>query len=389
MQENHEMDENNEDDSSRRMNAFMKRVESYAAIPSYALTDDVFSADRPRDAANLSTKILPIKLFDTGEAKEGIKIIITEIYTPFQFWFRFENFIDDVIYKLEGDLHDFYNQSSIYLKNYDNQVPNCFIKPGYICACYYDVNMSWRRARILSEPVADNDIVSVFYIDYGAGGDVSRTKLRFLPKRFTDLGALALRGCLSHIHPLGPHWPESSLAKFRHHVLNKELYSHVVEMDQDEGIAFMRISYKRNMSPSINKQMVVAHLAGESEHYSKRMMEFHCGRRIRYMRERLPSFDMLESGCYPMWGEDFEQKFDDIICDPAFYVNYQPPKIKNPFLWRLEKALELWLVKYKEEEEVWRKLYKEANEKLVKENEEKVQKILSAYGVDKVKDNKG
>ncbi|EDW86517.2 uncharacterized protein Dwil_GK14609, partial [Drosophila willistoni] len=225
--------------------------------------------------------------FDTGQENAGIRIIITEIYTPFQFWFRFDGYIDEVINKLSGDLYEFYNQSS------------------------------------------------------------------------------------------------------RHSLLNKQLYGHIVEFDHEESIAFMRISQNENMSPSINKQMVEAKLAGESDHYTKKMREFHCGRRIRYMRERLPSFDMLENGCYPMWGEDFEQKFDDIINDPEFYVNYQPPKIKNPFLWRLEKALESWLVKYKEEEEVWRQLYKEANVKLLKENEQHVQKIMSASKAVEGKDNNG
>ncbi|XP_046867599.1 uncharacterized protein LOC6652792 isoform X2 [Drosophila willistoni] len=225
--------------------------------------------------------------------------------------------------------------------------------------------------------------------DYGSEAEVSRTNLRFLPQMYTELSSLAVRGCLSHVHPLGPHWPMNCIKKFRHSLLNKQLYGHIVEFDHEESIAFMRISQNENMSPSINKQMVEAKLAGESDHYTKKMREFHCGRRIRYMRERLPSFDMLENGCYPMWGEDFEQKFDDIINDPEFYVNYQPPKIKNPFLWRLEKALESWLVKYKEEEEVWRQLYKEANVKLLKENEQHVQKIMSASKAVEGKDNNG
>jgi len=70
------------------------------------------------------------------------------------------------------------------------------------------------------------------------------------------------------------------------------VHAHVIELDAEEGILFMRLSQNKDFEFSINKKLVDAKLAGESQHYTQRLIDYNCGRRLRYLRERLPRWEL-------------------------------------------------------------------------------------------------
>ncbi|KAH8339662.1 hypothetical protein KR074_001959, partial [Drosophila pseudoananassae] len=161
-------------------------------------------------------------------------------------------------------LYSYFYQSKA---GYDSPLTPYFLKEGYICAARKD--NTWRRARIVATPPPKSDIVPVYYVDFGYGEDVSLKNLKFLPSSFANVPALAFRGSLSHIHPLGLHWPPDTISHFRQLVEDREIQAIVDEVDSVNGILFMRLAHNNGFAPSLNRLLVEAGLAGRSYHFSK------------------------------------------------------------------------------------------------------------------------
>ncbi|XP_052849817.1 uncharacterized protein LOC128260675 isoform X2 [Drosophila gunungcola] len=343
-------------------NDFMQRLQFRAAIPESCLTDAVFMVDKPRDAVALGKELPTLRLQDNCREQDQIMISVCKIYSPFQFWFHFVNGFQDtnMLAELNRNINHHYNHER--MESYSNPLSTYFLKAGYICAANH--RAGWRRARILTTPPKDADWVFIYYVDYASAAKVSPNDLRFLPDWFTDWPALAVRGTLSYVHPLGLHWPPDSTHQFRRLVLKRELHAQVTEMDADAGILFLRLSETKTFDQSINKKLVIANLAGKSDHYSRELIEYNCGRRLRYLRERLPSFEILESRVIPLRDEEFETEFDDIIYSPSFYKDFQLPELSNPFRSGLLEALAAWMPAYRKEQEHWSQIYRKANQKV-------------------------
>ncbi|XP_017051917.1 uncharacterized protein LOC108095347 isoform X2 [Drosophila ficusphila] len=351
--------DNEEGTTEERMLRFLERIELRAAFPKSCLRDNVFMVDRPRDAVKLGKKLPTLSMEDNCRAKELITISICEVYSPFQFWFHFVGTMYDICFLEDMNLriNQFYNNNTEDVSGY--RMAEYFLKAGYICAAKH--NTQWRRAKILVTPPKDADWVSIYYLDYASAAQVQPGDLRFLPEWFTEAPPLAARGTLSHIHPLGVHWSPDSTSQFRRLTRNAHLFAEVTELDEDEGVLFLRVSQTKSFDPTINQMLVAANLAGESNHYSQRTIDYNCGRRVRYLRERLPSFEMLESRLFPWDDEEFEWTFDDIIYSPSFYKEYQLPKLPNPFQAGLLEALAAWMPAYRKEQEKWIQIYRNAS----------------------------
>ncbi|KAH8368127.1 hypothetical protein KR084_007485 [Drosophila pseudotakahashii] len=351
-----------DDPNEEQAEDFMQRVQYRVAIPESCVTDAIFMVDKPRDAIGLGKELPPMRLQDICQEQDFILISVCKVYSPFQFWFHFvdkthgTDFLDD----MNTNINAFYNHDTDSM--YRLPVSSYYLKAGYICAANH--RTGWRRARILITPPKDADRVSIYYVDYASAAEISPNDLRFLPDWFTDVPALAARGTLSHIYPLDLHWPPDSTQLFKRSVVNRQLHGHVVEMDAEAGILFLRVSQNKDFNPSINKKLVNAKLAGKSMHYSAKFIEYNCGRRIRYLRERLPSFEILESRLIPMKDEEFESEFDDIIYSPSFFKDFQVPELQNPFRSCLLKALDAWMPAYRKEQEVLCEDYRMADIKL-------------------------
>ncbi|XP_016983349.1 uncharacterized protein LOC108047610 [Drosophila rhopaloa] len=357
-----QVEDSDAEEAEERMMGFMRRLHFRAAVPESCLTDAVFMVDRPRNAVSLGKKLPTLRLQDNCQEQDLIMISVCKVYSPFQFWFHFVNSSHDtqLLAELNRNINTFYNHEMH--ESYRIPVTRYFQKAGYICAANH--HTGWRRARILVTPPKNADWISIFYVDYASAAQVSPSDLKFLPDWFTDVPPLAARGALSYVHPLGPHWSPDSTLQFRRLVLKRELHAQVTELDADEGILFLRLSQKKTFDQSINKKLVIANLAGKSDHYSRELIEYNCGRRLRYLRERLPSFEILESRLIPLKDEDFEAEFDEIIYSPSFYMDFQLPELHNPFRSGLLKALAAWMPAYRKEQEHWARIYKQANQKV-------------------------
>ncbi|XP_070075452.1 uncharacterized protein [Drosophila takahashii] len=358
-------EDSDEGQADERMMDLIQRAHYRVAIPDSCVTDAIFMVDRPRDAVALDKKLPAMRLQDICQEDDYIQISVCKVYSPFQFWFQFVDQVHgtDSLQDMHTNINSFYNHDAD--PKYRLPVSSYYLKAGYICAAKH--RTGWRRARILVTPPKDADWVSIYYVDYASAAEMSPNDLRFLPDWFTDMPALAARGTLSHIHPLGLHWPPDSTRLFRRSVLNRQLHAHVVEMDAEAGILFLRVSQNKDFDPSINKKLVNAKLAGRSMHYTRQYIEYNCGRRVRYLRERLPSFEILESRLIPLKDEEFESEFDDIIYSPSFFRDFQVPELQNPFRSALLEALDAWMPAYRKEQELLCADFEVADQKLREE----------------------
>ncbi|XP_026849893.1 uncharacterized protein LOC6596907 isoform X2 [Drosophila persimilis] len=333
------------------------------AIPKCCLTDSVFMIDRPLCAVMWKQELRRFSLLslDAAKRQDKFKITVTNVYSPFQFWFQIaeENYARDL--------------ENLHLQiRYQKPITRFFLRPGYICAARSNWG-GWKRVRIVSAPQENATDVSVFYVDYGRLEKCASEELRFLPKVFTNIPAMAVRGALSHIHPLNHTWPADVTEKLRAALLCRETFAHIIEADQQDEIYSIKIYEHNRSDESLNSKMILENLAGESDHFDERIIKQHCGRRIRYLCERLPTFEMLETGVFPMDADkdlDFVKYFNGIMSATSYFREFKIPPSHNPLLQDLEKALRDWMVGYKKEQMPLQKLQREAALK-AKEKEEK------------------
>ncbi|KAH8245111.1 hypothetical protein KR032_004866 [Drosophila birchii] len=360
-EEHEEAQEGSVNKSTGNMDALIDCFQSLRfneAIPDCCLTDSVFLVDKPQSAVSRKCKLPPMPLEDICPVKEYLKILVTHVYTPFQFWFNFVNKTYDtsVLHEMQMEMRAIYSDKN---SEYFNTLPRCLLKADYLCAIQSEDG--WRRARITATPPSAVATVSIYYVDYGFGGDVSAAELRYLPETFAEKPALAIRGSLSYIHPLGPHWSPDSMQQFQRLIIGKEMFAHVVELDLIERIVFLRISLNQEFFPSVNKMLVDANLAGRSQHYDFEKIKDNFGIRHRYLRERLPSHEMLETRVFPILDDEFEVAFDSIIYSPAF-GKFKVPRLTKGYD-ALRQALVSWMPAYRQEMERWAALYNEAKAK--------------------------
>ncbi|XP_043659417.1 uncharacterized protein LOC122624053 [Drosophila teissieri] len=346
-----------------------------SAFPESCVTDDILMLDRPKNAVRLDCALPPMNVQECCRQGEFVRIAVCKVYSPFQFWFHFLHPTDDddPLAELTNEMNSFYNRS--YNPAYRTAMPSCFHKAGYICAAQHGTD--WRRARVLHTAPTDATWVYVYHVDYATSFELSPCKLRFLPDRFANTPILAARGTLSHIQPLGIHWPPDSVSHFKRLVYDATLHAQVIEVDAAAGIFFMRLSQSKEFAPSINKLLVEAGLAGISENYRRAVIAYNCGRRLRYLRERLPSFEILESRTMPLNDEEFEQYFDAIIYCPSFHSDFQLPQLQNPLRSGLLEALAAWMPAYRREQEHWRRMYKQADMQLLEARRQTKEKAAS------------
>ncbi|EDW62512.2 uncharacterized protein [Drosophila virilis] len=362
--------------AERQMNNFIQLIQSRAAVPEYALSDAVYCVDKPKEAAALGAELPLVPISESFKIGDLLKLFVSEVYSPFQFWFHVVGGDYDMhmLEQLNHQLTNFYST----LRGADWQLPSYFMKPGYMCAVLHE--FAWRRGRIVSEPLADADHVSVYLLDYGKGVNVQRKELYFLHGTFKEQPALLMRGTLTDVYPLDLHWPENATTKFKQLVHARELHAVIKDIDIQDRILFVNLFNKSSSeTTTISDLLIEAKMAGRSQNYSAELRAANCGRRLRYLRERLPTFDMLETQVFPTATDDFEEKFDNIIYMPTFFQQFQPPQLTNPFLHDLQEALANWLVKFQPEEMAWRKLNKEAHKKLKQEQQKRLQQFLTEH----------
>ncbi|EDW05505.2 uncharacterized protein Dmoj_GI11057 [Drosophila mojavensis] len=364
-EEQEDVNNSEEPNAENQMNNFMHLVEARAAVPRFAVSDEVFNVDKPSQAVCLGTELSRPQIWSNFKLGDMLKIHVTEAYSPFQFWFHIAEGPYDInlLGHLSFQLTKFYNP----LRRATWQLPKYFFKRGYLCAAYNQ--FTWRRARIIREPEPNDEGVKVYLVDYGRVLEARAKDLFFMHIRFTEHPPLLMRGTLTDVYPLDLHWPAAATLKFRELVNNEPLHATIKDIDHGDCILFVNIY---TGSTTISDLLIEAQLAGRSQNYSAEMRAENCGRRLRYLRERLPTFDMLETDVFQP-SEEFEEQFDNIIYMPTFFQQFEMPKMVNPFRHDLQKALTEWLSKFKCEELCWRKVVDDSNEKIKEEKQNHVE----------------
>ncbi|SPP89093.1 tudor domain-containing protein 5-like [Drosophila guanche] len=298
--------------------------------------------DEPKNEVMLDQKLRRLPMGNVAGREEKLKILITNVFSPLQFWFQFVE--SNNKYNLEG-LHS--KMSEFYAWHQAPIIPGTLL-PGSICAAASKW-VGWRRVRILSESPDNATHVSVFYLDYGCEENIACKDLRFLPKMFTDVPAMAVRGALSRVHPLEYMWPGEASMMFRQKVMFGVAYAQVIEEDLQEAIYYMEVyRTKKPGALSVNSLMIQNKLAvnGAELQFSN-----HCERRLCYVQERLPSFEMLETGAFPMDADrEFQKHFRGIVCTASFVMEFKVPHTTNPFLQDLTQALLDWMIGFKKKQ---------------------------------------
>ncbi|BFG00276.1 tudor domain-containing protein 5-like [Drosophila madeirensis] len=290
----------------------------------------------------LDQKLRRLPMGNVAGREGKLKILITNVFSPLQFWFQFVE--SNNKYNLEG-LHS--KMSEFYAWHQAPIIPGTLL-PGSICAAASKW-VGWRRVRILSEPPDNATHVSVFYLDYGCQESIACKDLRFLPKMFTDIPAMAVRGALSRVHPLEYMWPGEATMMFRQKVMFGVTYAQIIEEDLQEAIYYVEIyPTKKTGALSVNSLMIQNKLAGNG---AELQFENHCDRRLCYVQERLPSFEMLETGAFPMDADrEFQKYFRGIVCTASFVMEFKVPHTTNPFLQDLTQALLDWMIGFKKKQ---------------------------------------
>jgi len=145
----------------------------------------------------------------------------------------------------------------------------------------------WHRARIVDIP--ETKMVSLHLVDYGMAAKVPPEDLYFLHKNFMDSPALVMRGTLADVYPLGLHWPLDATDSFRLLVCDRDMHATVKDVDLEERILFLSMWDRNDSTITISKRLISAELAGYSRNYCNKVRAINNGRRVRYIRERLPT----------------------------------------------------------------------------------------------------
>ncbi|XP_054736982.1 tudor domain-containing protein 5 isoform X1 [Anastrepha obliqua] len=275
------------------------------AVPAYAANNLVFRMDFPENTMTFGKKIPEYKLPDNIRSGSIIGIFISEIHSPFKFWFH--------IYKEHHELDMLMLQIERFYMSLEPDefcIPRMCICPGQVCAALY--KGLWHRAEVLSAVIENK--TKVLFVDYGTVSEVSIDNIKFLLTAFATLPKQAIRGSLSHIRPKNLHWCQESIHYFLSLSCELMLYGQVSEIYEAKRIIYMVLCDTNGSEVvQINRELVENGFALYDEEWQKSDKG---EQRLHHLREHFPTFSMLELGEYPSLAEliDLKNKGIDYEC---------------------------------------------------------------------------
>lgn len=130
------------------------------------------------------------------------------------------------------------------------------IVKGQIAAVIYSQSKIYHRGEIIHK--YENDIVKVFFVDYGTVDYVSVSDIKYLPKEFSMLPKQAFRGSLSHIKPLKRRWTRESICEFISMVSDILLYGRVESIEENTNSCHLSLVNTLNEKDVyINKELIL------------------------------------------------------------------------------------------------------------------------------------
>ncbi|XP_011192994.1 uncharacterized protein LOC105218853 isoform X2 [Zeugodacus cucurbitae] len=285
------------------------------AVPAYAANNLVFRMDFPENTMTFGKKIASYKIPDNIRQGAIIGIFISEIHSPYKFWFH--------IFKKHHELDELMLQIERFYTSLETEtfcIPSVCINPGQVCAARY--KGLWHRAEILAPVIEDK--AKVFFVDYGTVSNVPISKIKFLLNSFARLPMQAIRGSLSHICPKNYHWSPESIQYFLSLSSELMLYGQISEIDEKKRMLHMVLCDTNGTEVlQINRELVEKGYAFYDEQWLKSDKN---ELRTPHLREDFPTFSMLEMGEYPSLAElvdlqnkgiDYERITDHHVFHPG------------------------------------------------------------------------
>uniref|UniRef100_A0A0K8UTG5 Tudor domain-containing protein 5 n=2 Tax=Bactrocera latifrons TaxID=174628 RepID=A0A0K8UTG5_BACLA len=231
------------------------------AVPAFAANSLVFRMDFPENTMTFGKKIPSYKISDQIIRGSIIGIFISEIHSPYKFWFH--------IYKKHHELDELMLQIERFYTSLEPEIfciPSVCVSPGQVCAALY--KGLWHRAEILTSVIGNK--AKVFFVDYGTVSNVPVSNIKFLLTSFARLPKQAIRGSLSHICPNNYHWSPESIQYFLSLSSELMLYGQVSEINEKKRIIHMVLcDSNRNEVLQINRELVEKGFAFYDEQWLK------------------------------------------------------------------------------------------------------------------------
>lgn len=274
------------------------------AIPELSANDPIFLAGTKFDFTKFAKQIKVTVIPTDMECGEIIGIYITEVHSPYKFWFQLQHTIN-AIDTMMGEMQFVYNKLS---KSMLNILPND-VKQNQICAVLF-LNL-WHRAQILegkySDGIVNEGMVRVYFVDYGKVADIQlNSHVKYLLEEFAEMPSQGYRGSLDCIYPIDVWWQRDASITFLANVQNRLVYARVTEINSDKRLVRLivesefkqinRLLVELGYAKLDEERMTVIKTQPENARLVMPDQEYHyC--------DLYPTFSILESGTYPSFGE--------------------------------------------------------------------------------------
>uniref|UniRef100_A0A1A9USZ6 HTH OST-type domain-containing protein n=1 Tax=Glossina austeni TaxID=7395 RepID=A0A1A9USZ6_GLOAU len=200
------------------------------AVPKGAINDFLFYLDLPISATRFRGQLPPNMTFESVDVGSRLVIIITEIRSPYKFWFHMQHDTHHLD-TLMDNLKEWYKK----VNGNEMRVPIDCLTPGQVCAASF--HNVWHRATIIGYPAKNK--VTVFLVDYGTVCKVDADKIKYLDLYFCTLPAQALRGRLSYVKPRRPWWDIEANKFFASLVTETVIYAKISKVNARQHVFYM------------------------------------------------------------------------------------------------------------------------------------------------------
>lgn len=252
-------------------------------------------------------------------------VYIAEVFSPVLFWFHFEQGVTELMKKMQEDYKD--------LKPQNLMISDENIKRGLLVACYLSTFSTWHRAMVV-EPLNEEGMARLLYVDYGTAGMCHKSNIKFLYESYLEYPRYANRGRCFNLKPPGSDlaWSEKQINKFLFKFSNRELKATVLSWSEAENIYELDLTHEPSSGQAVNvRTWIISHgIATDFEVSTDDIYPF-C--------YHFPTFDMLEKN-FPSFHERSLMSADginyDLLTETNFLANVSDFQLtKIPALLRL------------------------------------------------------
>uniref|UniRef100_A0A1B0BNU8 HTH OST-type domain-containing protein n=1 Tax=Glossina palpalis gambiensis TaxID=67801 RepID=A0A1B0BNU8_9MUSC len=200
------------------------------AIPKCARNALFSCLDFPISSTQYVGQLPPNMTFQSVDVGTRLVIIITEIHSPYKFWFHI---YEDTHYldTLMDNMGEWYKK----VNGNEMRVPIDHLKPGQLCAALF--RNIWHRAMITRYPVKNK--VTVSFVDYGTVYEVDADEIKYLTLDFCKLPAQALRGSLSYVKTRRSYWDSEANKYFASLVTETVIYAKISKINATQHVFYM------------------------------------------------------------------------------------------------------------------------------------------------------